>query len=76
MAAVSTSGSNGLTRYSNPLTSLPMPAAINVPIARPTMVVRRPSRTTSWRTFAAVAPSAIRMPISRVRLETSYAFRP
>src|SRR5437660_11860374 len=72
----STIGSNGLTRYSRPLTSLPSPAAITTPIRSPIAAVRIPSRSISRRTLPAVAPSAIRMPISRVRRHTSYAFSP
>ena len=75
-AVTRTIGSTGLTCYSRLLDNLPMPAASNKPIARPTIVVRMPSRTMSFWRSCAVAPSAMRMPISRVRRDTSYALRP
>jgi len=69
-AASNTAGSTGFTRNSNAARSLDDATAPAIPIASPIAVTTRPSRMTMRRIAAASAPSAMRIPNSRVRSRT------
>ena len=69
-------GSTKLTPYSAPATAFAAPSDNSVPIAIPTAAMPRPWRITRPTTADRLAPSAIRIPISRVRRATEYAITP
>jgi hypothetical protein len=69
-------GSVALTPYSSPARTRVSPTAHTMPAAMPATASAAPWRTTSCSTSRRCAPSAIRMPISRVRCATAYAITP
>jgi hypothetical protein len=71
VTAVSESGSAGPTPKSIERRSLAAASAPPRPMAVPTRTSARPRDTTSAATWRAVAPSAIRTPISRSRREVT-----
>ena len=69
-------GSTGLTSKSNEDISRMIPNAAVSPIATPTPASVRPCTTNMRVTACPCAPSAMRMPISRVRCDTEYEITP
>ena len=70
-AIVKANGSNELTSKRILLTSLPVPSAKSKPSPSPAASITRPSRRIIHCTVLRCAPSAMRMPISRVRRATA-----
>ena len=69
-AAVNATGSNAPTSYKIPLRALAVAIESNSPITTQLTNMMDPSRMIIRNTVQACAPSAIRMPISRVRRAT------
>ncbi len=69
-------GSSGSRRKSADLRVLPIAKAHGSPMRIPTTTIQSDSRSTMPITSPALAPSAMRTPISLVRLATAYASRP
>src|SRR6185295_18308141 len=75
-APANTSGSVALTPNNRDCSDLVAASAVTNPIPIPIAASRAPSRTIIDRTARAGAPSAMRMPISRVRRLTEYVRTP
>src|SRR4029079_15226249 len=74
--APSVSGSRGDTPYNRPDANRVVNIAMIRPANTPTPATRNPSATTDRATRCESAPSAILMPISRVRCDTRYDVTP
>jgi len=73
---ISAKGSLGLTSYRICERTRPAPKEISRPTATARAVCRAPCRMIKAKTSRRCAPSAMRIPISRVRHATAYAFTP
>src|SRR4029077_4798431 len=75
-ALANAGGSNAPTSKRIPLSIFPVAAASSRPRASPLKSMTEPSRIINRNTIPGCAPSAMRIPISRVRRATEYALTP